>query len=290
MFEGKKPFESIVLSGGGIRGFYLLGALNYFYSVDGSKPEYFNHETIREYRGTSVGSVICTLMSIGYSPSEIFDQILDNDVLKPTSTHHILEMMCKKSLMSITHLIKFIGELMEDKGFYSQVTFEEHYNHTGKDLFITGTNFSSKGNKAVIFSRYTTPNMSILKANEISCSVFPIFPLVLYQGNLYGDGGFTCNFPLDCDSHLKILGVYLYSDSVIDQDSGIMEVFSQAVMTPVAELTNFIIKHKPKDCVIIPVCAGDISAITYVKTQEEKIKMYKEGGLAAMEKSENNKY
>lgn len=277
-------FESIVLSGGGIRGFYLLGALDYFYDENPqTNKRYFNYSTIKEFRGTSVGSIICTLLAVGHTPREIFDAILDHDIFKPTSTHHLLEIMCKKSLMSIDALIRFVGEMMEEKGFYAHVTFDEYFLHTSKDIYITGTNFSNKVNKSVIFSRETTPDMPILKAVEISASAFPIFPLVSHRGDLYGDGGYTNNFFLEHSSPLRTLGVYLYSESSLNHESGLMEMLTHAVMTPIVEMTNQIIKRKNKNTLLVGVCAGDVSFFTVAIPKEEKIEMFKKGRLTAQD-------
>lgn len=289
----KGAFESIVLSGGGIRGYYLLGALEYYYrenTPDDGKINYFNYETVKEYRGTSVGSVICTLLGVGYTPMEIFEKILEDDVLKPTSTHHIFQIMQKKSLMSIEKLINYVGEMLEEKGFYSQVTFEEFYNHTNKNLFITGTNFSRKNNKAVIFCKDSFSGMPILKAVEISCSVFPIFPLVTFQGEIYGDGGFTDNFPLDNSSKLKTLGVYLYSEFELKADSGIMDLMIQAVMTPIVELTTRNIQQRNENTTVVGVCTGDISFFTLVVSKEDKIDMFKKGNIAAQEEDKSQEF
>lgn len=277
-------FESVVISGGGIRGFYILGALDYFHHENPEEGKrYFNYETVKEFRGTSVGSMICTLLAVGYTPREIFERILDTDVLKPTSTNHLFEIMCKKALMSIAALVDYVAEMMEEKGFYSQVTFDEYYLHTGKELFITGTNFSNKTNKGIIFCRETTPDMAIIKAMEISCSVYPIFPLVAHKGGLYGDGGFTNNFPLNNRSLLRTLGIYLYSESSLTADSGLMEVLTHAVMTPIDELTNKAVKDKNQHTTTVGICAGDLSFFTFTIPKDEKIEMFKRGNISAQE-------
>ncbi|GAF84764.1 unnamed protein product, partial [marine sediment metagenome] len=56
-------YKSLCLSGGGIQGFQVLGALS---SI--SENSCFN---IEEFVGTSAGSMICYLLSIRYSPTEI---------------------------------------------------------------------------------------------------------------------------------------------------------------------------------------------------------------------------
>src|SRR3990170_8230654 len=66
MEELKDPihYNTLVLSGGSIKGCCLLGALQYFYD----KGQLSN---ITKYVGTSIGAIICYLLAIGYTPLEL---------------------------------------------------------------------------------------------------------------------------------------------------------------------------------------------------------------------------
>ena len=61
-------FNTICLSGGGIRGFELLGAIAYL-------QEILDFGKINNFIGTSVGSMVCYLLAIGYTSLEILIQI-----------------------------------------------------------------------------------------------------------------------------------------------------------------------------------------------------------------------
>ncbi len=63
-----KYYKTLVLSGGAMRGVYLLGALN------GLKIKI---NKISTFIGISSGSIICFLLSIGYTPYEIFISLLN---------------------------------------------------------------------------------------------------------------------------------------------------------------------------------------------------------------------
>ena len=67
------PYDTLILSGGGIKGIITLGALQYMY--DNGKLQ-----NIKHYYGTSVGTMISYLLVIGYSPIEILLQIISEKI------------------------------------------------------------------------------------------------------------------------------------------------------------------------------------------------------------------
>ena len=68
-------FNAIVLSGGGLKGFGLLGGIQYM--IDNKL-----FENIKYYSGTSIGSVICFFLAIGYTPIELMVYIISNKVFE----------------------------------------------------------------------------------------------------------------------------------------------------------------------------------------------------------------
>jgi len=57
--------KNLVLSGGGINGIIELGSLKALENLDLLK-------NIKNYSGSSIGSIICFLLIIDFSPSDIF--------------------------------------------------------------------------------------------------------------------------------------------------------------------------------------------------------------------------
>jgi hypothetical protein len=72
-------------------------------------------------------------------------------------------------------------------------TFRELYASTQNDLFITGTNVTKK--RLEVFSHYTTPNMKVMDAVEISMSASPVFRYIEREGDVYTDGAYTLAYP-----------------------------------------------------------------------------------------------
>ena len=76
-------YNKLILSGGALKGLLTLGSLQYLY--DNNKLK-----NVTKYIGTSVGSMICFLISIGYTPielivsictSQIFDKVRHIDII-----------------------------------------------------------------------------------------------------------------------------------------------------------------------------------------------------------------
>jgi hypothetical protein len=66
-------FNAIVLSGGGIKGFGTLGGIQYL--LDNNLLS-----DLKYYSGTSIGSIICYFLAIGYTPIEMIIYIISNKV------------------------------------------------------------------------------------------------------------------------------------------------------------------------------------------------------------------
>ena len=81
--------NNLILSGGGIKGISLIGAIEYLY-----EKNYMNN--INTILGTSIGSIIGYLIIIGYTPEELY-----NIIIIPTEIRRIANV-----------LIKYFGSLM----------------------------------------------------------------------------------------------------------------------------------------------------------------------------------
>ena len=67
--------DTLVLPGGGIKGLTILGALQYC-------CDNFMLTDIVNYVGTSSGSMICYLLAIGYTPTDIITNICCNQIME----------------------------------------------------------------------------------------------------------------------------------------------------------------------------------------------------------------
>lgn len=176
-----------MLSGGGMKGLQQLGALHYFVTTSALDLSH-----IKEYAGTSAGSMMCLLLCCGYTPVEILhlsDKISKAlDEVDVSSTIHTL------GLLPITPLAQQLAEIVSAK-LGSVPTLEELFHLTGKKLSVCVTNLSTM--QEMRFDHITHPHISCVDVVKMSCSLPFIFGKIRYGEDYVTDGGFTNNFPWD---------------------------------------------------------------------------------------------
>lgn len=183
-------FDSIALSGGGMRGVAMLGAL-----VELRKSGWL--DGITQYAGTSVGAVLAALLATHKDLDVIFERHVQN--------------FAYKSSVDLGGLDKHFGldsgeglKAWIDVVLREPVTFAEVKERYGSTLKVCATNLNSR--RAETFSPETHPDMDVAEALRMSCGVPLYFAAKKYKGSLYVDGALTNNFPVDLVDG-KVLGL-----------------------------------------------------------------------------------
>jgi NTE family protein len=180
-----KKIKNIALCGGGFYGFAEVGAL----SVIDKFPEYFD---IQNIRGTSVGSIVAALYSVGYAVEEmtkiLFEFDFDN-LIKDTSLAYY-NFLKNFGMYQASKFEQVIEKLISNKTNIRNCTFSQ----IDKNLTVYATNLNYQ--KLVIYNKERTPNMVISKAVRLSIGYPTIMAPVMFEGDLYSDGGFYMNYPI----------------------------------------------------------------------------------------------
>jgi hypothetical protein len=198
----KPNFDTICLSGGGMKGFSFFGAIDYLES-----NSYINTLLINNWVGTSIGSMIAFLYTLGYTTDDMRDFILEFNFNKLQSDIDVNNLLESHGIDNGSKLLLILAGFLKQKYNLDDITFEEHYKLTNKKLTIIGTNFS-KGLE-VPFNYKLTPSMSVLMALRISTAVPIIFTPVLYNSDYYIDGALSNNFPIKYCNPESTLGIYV---------------------------------------------------------------------------------
>lgn len=266
--------NKLVICGGGIKGFCLLGYLQKLY-------ENKILENIEEYCGTSVGSIICFLLLIGYNPFDIlyilmeidfktllkdnFDELLDNN--------HI-GLYSSKSIMFV------IKKLTKNKNISLKITFKELYEKFNKKIAITGVCLND--NKCYFFDEKNYPNMEVLTAIQISISIPLIFKPVEFNDQIWIDGGTLNNYPINYfeNSLENVIGIKLKTnEKKIDKFYSQQEYFSQLFKC----LLKSIEKENSKyDEITMKLFVDDIN--NFDINNEKKLELYNQGYNQSIEK------
>jgi NTE family protein len=189
-------YDTICLSGGGIKGFSFIGALDYL-----QNKSYIDIAKINNWVGTSAGSILGYLFVLGYSTNEIGDFILDFNFKTLQSEISIDSLLESHGLNKGIKLMLILSSFLKEKHDLEDINFIDLFKLTNKKLTIIGTNFS-KGLEAV-FNYETHPTMSVITAIRISCSIPVVFEPVLFNGDYYVDGGLINNL------EIKIKGIQI---------------------------------------------------------------------------------
>lgn len=195
-------YSCLVLSGGHIKGIYMLGALHYLQIMG-----YLENVSI--YCGTSVGSMISYFLILGYTPANILMYLSCNKI--DHENMNLLSLIKKIGLYSFDIINTHLEILTLNKLSYIP-TLQQLYDIT-KKKFICIT-YNQTIQKTLYISHETHPNLSVLIALRMSSNMPFVFEEFSYNGNIYIDGGITDNFGIKymdqlLDSSHNILGIEL---------------------------------------------------------------------------------
>lgn len=207
--------STLVLSGGAIKGIYLLGALHGLCTTAGNTGEH----RFKVLVGTSSGAIICFLLSIGYSPFEIYRSLLNNDNLLTVDYTGIPQSKESEGrvengrggIFSSQHIFLHVQKLMKKKKIHPDLTFKEHNEMTGTVLVVTAFNVTQK--KETLFSTLTFPDVPIVEALKLSSGIPIVFRPLSFNKDMFVDGGVWDNFPIKAG--LYILNTLHLSDSIL---------------------------------------------------------------------------
>lgn len=173
----------LVLSGGSIHGVSILGAL-----------DYLDIRAITHCFGTSVGSIISTLMVCNYTIQEIFSIFEDTRLIDGVSSNIDLNrLVTTYGVYNMQGVFDVIEQHIVDKVGFSP-TLAELRKFSNMDLTITGTNVTKK--RCEYFNHLTHPTMRVITCLCISCAVPLLMESVQHNDSVYVDGGVLDNFPI----------------------------------------------------------------------------------------------
>jgi len=194
--------DTLCLSGGGIKGIAFISAIDHLKNI-----KYIDLKIIKNYIGTSVGAMVCFLLSIKYTPSELKYFIINFNFNYVQQKINISNILLHYGFIDGHKYIFILTKFLENKYNIVDITFKDHYLLTNNNLTIIGTNFT-KGIETA-FNYINTPNMSILLAIRISISIPVIFTPVFYENEYYIDGGIINNFPLKYCIIKNTIAIYI---------------------------------------------------------------------------------
>ncbi len=220
--QNQRPKIGLVLSGGGAKGIAHIGVLKAMEEA-GLTPDFIT--------GTSMGSIIGGLYSIGYSADELkdfvlgvnWDQILTNKVPLDRVTfeekayygRYLLDFYLKDKELQLPKGVIEGQALME---LFSNLTRPVHDIYSFNDFPIP---FACVGANIVTGEPVTLNHGSLAMAMRASMAIPTVFTPVKIEGNLLVDGGLLRNMPVPEVVEMGadiIIGVFVGTDLSPEED------------------------------------------------------------------------
>jgi predicted acylesterase/phospholipase RssA len=225
--------KHLIMSGGGPIGLSYLGAMEYLLDKG-----FVNIDNIESIYATSIGTIISVILSLKYDFSTIKKYAIERpwkDVFK-ISAKQIMESYTNKGLYDIKTIEKTFKPLLEAKDLSITITMKEFYEYSQKDLHFFCFDLNTYKTVEITHTEY--PDLSLLKAIYMSCSLPGIFIPTIMDGKCLIDGAPLANYPLnyclrDHPNKDEILGlnfVYKNEDgtecsgnNIINDDSDLLD-------------------------------------------------------------------
>jgi NTE family protein len=235
-------YDTVVLGGGAIKSFSILGAMQYTY-------DNYLLNNVKTYIGTSGGSMISYLIIIGYKPVEIIAFLCTNQILEKMQSFNMVAMMNGLGASSYLHIYEQLEKMTIEKiGFIPTLKdIKEKFN---KDFIAITYNLTE--DKIEYLSHDTYPNLPCLIAIRMSSNLPLIFEHFKYGNSYYIDGGIANNFAIDIgiEKGRKILGIYFemseYSFTK-NTEFNLMEYILKIMFIPNTEIRNLKLKTIDKN-------------------------------------------
>jgi predicted acylesterase/phospholipase RssA len=180
-------YKTLVLSGSSANGLITLGAAQFLYNNG-----FLEH--ITNFIGTSSGSIICSLLALGFEPFEILCTLCKDETFESFGQIHISNFLKEgHGLLKFEKIKEALCKIILEKISFIP-TLQEVFDTFHKEIVFSTCNFSSMQHEYV--TRFTHPTLSILDAIHMS-SCFPLIFEPFQVGEfLYIDGGVGDNFPI----------------------------------------------------------------------------------------------
>ena len=260
---------TVVLAGGGIRGILQLGCLYYLY-----KNNYLSNTTT--YCGTSIGSITCYALILGYTPINILSYICCNKPIQGFE-FNIFSLLTNFGLFNWELIEVHLRKLTLDKLDHIP-TLKQLYEKYKKKLICVTYNQSKQ--KIEYISKDTHPELSCLIALRMSCNLPLLFHEFIYNNNIYIDGGIADNFAIGYIDSITppeeyIIGIDL-NNEVSRDPTNIIE-YIQCITNIPLQIIKKLRKINSKRVKIIILKSLDISIFDYDITIIKSISLFSEG-------------
>jgi len=185
-----KHIDCVCIGGSGIKAIINIGILKYYL-----ENNLLNN--VNKLIGTSSGTIICILIALNFTASEMYKLFEDNIpnlnkiFIEANSIYDILD-HGYISYDTINNLIK--EPILKLFGFIP--TLKEFYNIVKKDIYFVTFNYNKQETVYVSHRDKNYEDILITDGVKLSCALPIVFKRVTYKNELYLDGWSKDKFPI----------------------------------------------------------------------------------------------
>lgn len=279
-----KNIKHIVLSGGGFAGVIEYGIIKHLMT-----NKQIDMDNITSMYGTSIGSWLAVCFSLNYDIQTLDDYIIKRpwDKIVTVSHENIFDIFSNKGIFNEELIKKSFKPLFEAKNIDINITMKDFYEKTNKKLYFYSTNLNSFSIKELSYEE--TPNLPVYIAVTMSCAIPILFAPVQYENNIFLDGGFMNNYPLqNCvernpDEVDNIIGIR-FSHNFIEHNTDEISLKTDFITYLLALIRSILSKlsndnkeiYKIKNEIMIPIDKEELNVKNFsalLSSIEEKQKL-----------------
>ena len=260
------PIKHLVISGGGPTLVQALGAIQYV-----EQQKFIDLSNIETIYGTSAGAILGTLICLKFDWETINDYIIKRPwhEVFPINIQKIFDAYTKKGIFDIKTIEKIFKPLFSAKDLSLDISLQDFYEYSKIELHFFA--FDINDFKIEDISYKTHPNISVIMALQMTCSLPVLVAPVCIDNKCYIDGGIVCNYPLNKCLELynqdEILGIknqYDKNDSNrVDSNSTMLDFLMSFVFKMIQNMDTGDKQTAIKNEII---CKADFLSIDYLKT------------------------
>lgn len=271
----------LVFSSGGYKGLYIMGAFKHL--LDNNV---INVDEIKNIWGTSIGSVMGAIICLKPDFNDIVEFILKKPWQKELdlSIETILETIGKKGFFGKKIMKNFFEHILRNNGLSKTITLKELYEYSNIKLNILVTNLTNF--KLEIFNHETNPDLNLIDALYMSCTIPFVFQPCFKEECCYMDGAMINAYPMNlCLEELEktkdfdkkeILGFKIINEKIKDcqENSSIFYFGYYMIHKIIHDNYNYKIEDKEVNEVIIPGTEINVDDAKKILTHESERKKY----------------
>lgn len=259
--------DSIAFSGGGVKGLSYIGVVNFL-------EDKGVFESIKNLSGTSIGSLVCLMINVGYNSKEMEKMALNMAArnLEDIDINLLFENYGLNKGEKIEIFLKYI---IGFKNFQEDITFKKLHEETGKTLHVTACKLNDYSK--VTFNHINTPDMEVYKACKYSMKI----PLIWAVDDIecqYIDGCFSVNLPIEVLDVENTIGFTLTADTVYSIPRNLKEYITKLTKCIFYKNNTLeITKYKMLGYNLVNIDNSNISALDFDIANDAKKEIIKNG-------------